>query len=352
MSLRQGFLILWLLLSCSGSVLEARPGNQEVGAFLVFPSVQTETFPGSGVPVETWLTIANAPSAAPGTGGGSMNIRARINFIDGTTCQACTFTVPISPDDSEIVVVQRDGMSTELRVLRTNQTRSCPAERGFVTVSIENDLGETLRENVLLGEQRIVDYTNGRSFTTEALALHASGGGNSDRDYAFDDVEYSRLSRFVAFDFVAPNAIAPTAFDAYLTLFTLGFVDGVSPITDCSITAFDDESNSFSDSVMFGCWTQVELGSLTPEFNYPDLGVPTEAESGWIQLDCQVDTDANLTPDANGAVHGVISQWAPLGTVLFGRPGGATLSLTSPAAWGRLGKQSVTTGDAVTLELE
>ncbi|MCP3981620.1 MAG: hypothetical protein GY716_20160 [bacterium] len=336
--------ILFLLVCVVASTVAGAAADlNEVAPFLVFPSVLTETYVGSGVPVETWLSVTNSAET---------DYTVRVTFIDGTSCQACDFTVSLVASDAEVIVVRDAGANTELTVLSTNQKHSCSATRGFVTVSLEDGMGNTLTDNVLLGEQKVIDYTNGRSFATEAIALQGING-DGDRIYEFDDVEYSKLPRVIALDLVAPNAGAPTEFDAYLTLFTLAFADGDPPLVDCSVTGYDEEENPFSSSVQFGCWTQVDVGAIDTEFYYPNLGaMPPGDDYGWLQLNCRVDADADPDFEIDGGVHGAIQQYAPTGTVLFERAQGSTLDVGAPISWGNAAQQSVTTGDALTLDLE
>jgi len=324
---------LVLVLAFGFAPAQAGIDINEVGAFLVYPGVATDR---SGV--ETFLTITNTSSDS---------VIAHVSFIDGETCYECDFDVPMSGLDTETLVVTRDGHVTHLLNLDTGASRTCAQKYGFVTVDVEDADHNVLTDNILLGEEVVVDYRNGWAFSVEALSIQGESGG-ADRRFGFDGSEYRKFPSVVGADFLAPDYDGPLSAD--LVLFTLAFDRQFPPLTDCSVIGFDAYENQFSNSFQFGCWTIIGLEDIDPEFAYPYLGANFDLnEHGWLQLTCTVfGTGTNGV--VNGGVHGAIAQIAEPGTVLRRNDGGPALA--NAAAWGRLLYQSGTVGDAMSLRLE
>jgi len=232
---------------------------------------------------------------------------------------------------------------------------SCPWEMGMIVVALQDEDGNTLSDNVLLGEEVVVDYTHGMAFSIPAIPFQG-GSNDGDRVYAFDDAEYAKMPRIVAADFLAPDF--DSANYAALTLFTLGFERQFPPLVDCSVIGFDANEHPFSGSFQFGCWSTWNLCDISPEFCYPNLGLfnndphhPISDTHGWLQLNCRVDTNPAAADgfEIDGGVHGSLVQVQWDGSSMAA---GSGANFGSAAAWGRLLYQSVTTGDAVELILE
>ncbi|MCP3934474.1 MAG: hypothetical protein GY708_03780 [Actinomycetia bacterium] len=209
-----------------------------------------------------------------------------------------------------------------------------------------------MTDNVLLGEEVLVDYDGGWALSVPAVTLQGQNGGNGDRSFGFDDVEYGKLPRIIATDFIAPNQ-SPGKIRAAVALFTLNFRRQFPPFVDCSVTGFDADENPFSRSLQFGCWDLFALSDISPEFEYPNLGLFAQADThGWMQLNCET-THGYTLAQANGGVHGAIMQrLGGQSTVRRNDPAAPTMPGGNQAGFGRLLYQSVTTGDAVTLDLE
>ncbi len=340
----------WLLLPLVlflGLAPSARAGSDmnEVGAFLVFPMVVG--LPGQ----ETYITITNA---------GGSGIIAHIAYINGDAdaadyCYECDFEIPLTANDTELLVVTQDAqggvvIQSEPDGFGTNAFElSCPHPYGMITVNIEDSQGNVVSDNVLLGEEVVVDYAAGYAYSIPAVTLQGRNGGNGDRTFQFDDIEFGKLPRIVAADFIAPDA-GSAPLNAQLALFTPGFERQFPPSVDCSVTGFDADENPFSRSFQFGCWTMIDLCDISPEFCHPNLGLFAQGDThGWLQLNCRVDQDDDGVYEANGGVHGAILQVGGTGAVI--RRNDAGPALPAQAAWARLLYQSITTGDAVSLTL-
>jgi hypothetical protein len=335
------------LLLASGATFAGSDLN-EVGALLVYPAIATLGTP-AGTNLETFVTITNA---------GSNPVVAHVSYINGDSedskyCYECDFEVPLSGNDTETLVVQYTANGIQIAAEDSPLQLSCPWKEGMMVVALEDGFGHTITDNVLLGEEVVVDYLAGSAFSIPAVPFQGGDGGNGDRTYAFDDNEYGKMPRIVAADFLAPKTTNPNG--ANLTLFTLDFDRQFPPNTDCSVTGYDANEHPFSASFQFGCWAATDLCEISPEFCYPNLGLYSGILAdthGWLQLNCKVDRDPWLANgfDAKGGVHGAIIQKQPIGSSMAA--GSGSIFVTGSAAWGRLLYQSVTTGDAVTLHLE
>jgi hypothetical protein len=322
----------------------------EVSAFLVYPGVAALYYaaPGStapGLEVETFLTVTNTSSNP---------IIAHVSFINGNQwdpryCYECDFDVPMSGLDTETLVLRVDPTTgvTLIENLDTGARRSCSQKVGFVTIDVEDFDHNVLTDNILLGSEVVVDYTNGAVASIPAIAVQGESG-NGDRLFTFDDVEYRKFPAVIGADFLAPDFDGPLS--AWLVLFTLAFDRQFPPLTDCSVIGFDAFEAQFSNSFQFGCWTIENLAHIDPEFSYPFLGdVFDYQEHGWFQLTCTVfGTGDNGVVD--GGVHGAIAQYAQSGAVLRREDAGPALG--GAAAWSRILFQSGTVGDAMSLRTE
>jgi hypothetical protein len=317
----------------------------EVGAFLVYPAIASFDFAGQAG-LETFVTITNA---------GSLPVVAHVSYINGDDssyqyCYECDFEIPLTGNDTETLVVTFSNGATRIVSEDSPLDMTCDWPYGMLVVALQNAAGATITDNVLLGEQVVVDYAKGAAFSIPAIPFQGGASGDGDRVYEFNDSEYGKMPRIVAADFLAPSISDPNS-GATLALFTLNFERQFPPLSDCSVTGFDAHEHPFSASFQFGCWGATDLCEISPEFCYPNLGLFSQDSHGWLQLNCRVDVNPGAADgfEAKGGVHGaIIQKQAALSTLAAGS--GATI--LSEAAWARLLYQSVTTGDAVTLHLE
>ena len=340
-------LALALLLAPAAS---AGTDLNEVGALLVYPTIIASSS-GHMARVETFATITNA---------GPDDVVAHVSYINGDAddsvnyCNECDFMIPLTGNDTETLVITNQGSGTHIQTEDLTIDVSCPWMVGMLVVALEDEDGNTLTDNVLLGEEVIVNYIDGSAVSIPAIPFQG-GAGNGDHVFDFDDVEYGKLPRIVAADYLAPN-IDNTG-NTLLSLFTLGFERRFPPLVDCSVTGWDAHENAVSASFQFGCWALTDICDISPEFCYPNLGLfnndphhPISDTHGWLQLNCRVDSNPLAADgfEADGGVHGAIIQRQNAGSTLAA---GSGAPFTSAARWGRLLYQSVTTGDDVSLIL-
>jgi hypothetical protein len=324
----------------------------EVGALLVYPVIITSP------DTETLVTITNA---------GPDPVLAHFNYINGDDgpdsvgyCRECNFQIDLTGNDTETLVVRQDGNSGTVLVAEdSGLSFSCPFPHGMLVVSQEDGTfapWNTLTDNTLLGEQVVVNYGAGSAYSIPAIPFQGKNPNDDFRNYSFDDSEYSKFPRVVAADFLAPRSDGTSSVG--LGLFTLGFERQFPPLTDCSVTGFDAGENPFSASFQFGCWAITDLCAVSPEFCHPDLGLfnndphhPVSDTHGWLQLNCRVDSNPAAADgfEANGGVHGAIIQYQSAASTM---PAGSGATIVTPASWGRLLYQSVTTGDPVMLKIQ
>ncbi|MCP3979814.1 MAG: hypothetical protein GY716_10870 [bacterium] len=337
---RLGLHVLTLLAILIGLPASASDLN-EVASLLVYPVIAAFDGQGAVGTTETFVTITNT---AP------WDLVAHASFINGDEtdadyCFECNFDIPLTGGDTETLVITQTPTGTNIGSLDATLSRSCAFQLGMLVVSLEDpDTGETVTDNVLFGEEIVVNYTQGYAFSIPAIPFQGIGG-NGDREFAFNDVEYRGFPRRVAADFLAPNhpQSGLPMFTAELVTFTLGFETQHPPLTDCRVNGFDAAENNFSNSFQFGCWTIRDLCDMDPEFCWPNLGLtPGISDThGWLAVDCDVD-------GADGGVHGSIIQIADPGADIDkdGNPFEAT---AGSMAWARTLYQSGTAGDATTL---
>ena len=356
MRVRSAFIsvsILALLLA-SGTG-QAGTDLNEVGAFLVYPVViafgddekEGGAAEGAGSAIETYLSVVHT---------GDTEVSAHVAFINGNEedldyCFECNYNLPLTPNDAELIVVHHTPFGFQIDTEDGTLQGACPHRYGMVTINLENPIGTVLTDNTLLGSSVYVDYSGGIAFSLPAIPFQGQNGGDGDRSFEFDGVEYGAFPRVVAADFIAPSIAGGSFLGAALALFTLGFEAEFPPFTHCEIEGFDAAENPFSRSFNFGCWTIRDLLELHPEFFYGNLGqqactylVDCDTH-GWFKLDCDVTEDGGI--EVEGGVHGAIIQVGSTGAVVCANDPNAP-GLASNAAWARLLYQSVTVGGDVT----
>jgi hypothetical protein len=332
----------------AGGGVFAGANQNEVAALLVYPAVIALDDVGSSW--ETYLTVINA---------GSSHVVSHIAFIDGDEagqdyCSECNFSFPLTPSDTEVLVVAHTPFGVTIEAEDGTLAVACPMRFGMVTLHAESPAGVVATDNVLVGQEVVVNYSLGFAYSLPAAAVQGGNGGDGDRRLQLDGTELARLPRIVGTDFLAPDLAGGIRAD--LVLFSLGFRSGRPPRVDCDVTGFDAAEHAFSRSFLTGCWSIADLCDVHPEFCYPNLGqfactpgVDCDTH-GWLLLDCRVDSEPNGSFEANGGVLGAIVQTAGAGARVR-RNDPSSPALPHAEAWGRLFHQSATTGHPVTLQL-
>jgi hypothetical protein len=366
---KAGIVGMLTILLFGAGLTQAGTDLNEVGAFLVYPLVAGFSFSPHwegdgyyGANIETFVTITNTST--------TKSIVAHISYINGEhgdyyECYECDFDLPLTPTDTEVLVVKYyEGLTTIESEDRT-VSRACDQKFGFIVASVEID-GQTVADNVLLGSEVVVEYSSGAALSIPAIPFQGSSN-NGDRIYNFaDGGEYKGFPRVVAADFLAPNWSydAPTLVGG-LALFTLDFERQFPPLVDCSVTGYDAAEHKFSRSLQFGCWTFKDLCDIDSEFCWPNLSAPpcdpyeTDLDDpfchthGWLQLNCKVRRNGEDPAGTwvDGGVHGALVQVAGPGAVIR-RNDEYAPELYGWAAWARLLYQSISNGGGTTLELE
>ena len=135
----------------------------EVGALLVYPNVVALGDSPDKRPlaeVETFVTITNA---------GPNDVNAHVSFINGeefvgngvvnsdawepnpTYCYECDFEIPLSGNDTETLVITVGQFGTHIVAEDLYLDMSCPWRYGMIVVALEDEDGNTISDNVLLG---------------------------------------------------------------------------------------------------------------------------------------------------------------------------------------------------------
>jgi hypothetical protein len=339
----------------------------EVGSLIVYSSIQSRDDADAADVVETFVTVTNAKE--DGT-------FVHMSYINGNSddtvryCYECDWDVYLTGFDTETLVFTPNGTWTNINNLDADyresepeepvfSSRTCPWFEGMLVAWAEEDTANPDEDNRLFGDEIVVNYSDGYAYSLSAHSIQSDDDPNGSRTFDFGD-EYTRFPRVVATNFLAPTLTgAPSA---ELVLFTLDFKRQHPPEADCSLVGYDANENSFTNSVIFGCWERIPLCAddsdpdslgLDPEFCFPNLGLDSFGDPhshGWLALSCEVDHDAEDDEQdwSDGNVHGAIVQRAIAGTELT--PDGTPLG--GAAAWARLLFQSVSKGDSGALTLE
>ena len=140
----------------------------------------------------------------------------------------------------------------------------------------------TLGENMLHGDETVLNLTNGTATQVGAIAIQGAGPNNGDRNLQFNNMEYTAFPSIVTGNFWAPNAFV----DPHLILFNANFTTGIPPETWCSINYVDAEENQFSKDFHFGCWADARLAEIAPGIQEAILGTA----NGFLWAECGAGT--------------------------------------------------------------
>lgn len=210
--------------------------------------------------------------------------------------------------------------------------------RGVFVVALENALGETTNQSAIVGHGTVVDFGQGWSYSIDAIpfrGLNPMAPGIADKDYVFDNNEYSMFPATLSTPFIAPTS---GGISADLVLFTLDGRMSVAPgpVAQLDILFYDDEETPTSAYYTFDCFAVVPLQDINPNFLRMLLG----SDVGYLYmtpLDGLVSDLAHdvLFGNGNGVrvtgVHGWLVQVLPDGADMV--EGGNTI--IGYGAWGR-----------------
>jgi hypothetical protein len=128
-----------------------------------------------------------------------------VSYINGnhwssTYCYECDFDLPLTGKDTETLVVRYGENGITIESEDRTVSRACPHKFGFITVNLEDpESGEILTDNVLLGEEVVVDYDQGLGFSLPAIPFQGKvpagspGEPTTERAFDFDDAQYGKL---------------------------------------------------------------------------------------------------------------------------------------------------------------
>jgi hypothetical protein len=339
-----GTVSLWV-----GTASASNLDLDEIGSLLVLPVITGGLTGGS----TTAVTVTNA--------GG--DVRLHLNVISGDSEDSwksqdfgCDVTASetvlfyFEPGDfgGSFVTYECDGDVTLRSPLY--------ARNGVMVVTTENpNTGDTINPNQIFGDSVVLDYRDSVAYSVGAIPFQgiAPGPGVGDRQYRFDNVEYTQFPSAVATNFIAPNL----SIDASLILFTLDGTTGRENTPEAGVTIrfYNDDEVQYSSSHFFDCFDIVDLAEIDERFKEDALG----SSAGHLILTPALVTYSNLAHDAQFStpptipgvrippVHGWLVQRTDAG--LVGGPAG-----NGDAAWGRTLFQSqlpviTSTGDVPVL---
>ncbi len=263
--------------------------SKEVGALLVYPeywATNPQEPGGDGSFMETHVTITNDKSTF---------VRAHVEIIGGDACDDCNFDLTLTGFQTTrlrlfraatltgqwVTFVQGGGVST-----------SCPERHGFVVAALEAPFEEprkTLGENMLHGDEVVVDIINGAASQVGAISVQGVGPNDGDRIYKFDNMEYAAFPSIVTTNFWRPEV----GVDPRLILFNVNFTTGVKPTTNCSLNYVDAFERVFSRSFSFDCWSDSRLLDIAPGFG------TISSQNGFLWAQCGAGTHGALMTSIN-----------------------------------------------------
>ncbi len=293
--------------------------SKEVGAVLIFPGFWATT------DTDTYLTFTNH---------GASSINAHVRLIGSSSCSGCHFDVLMAPRQTTRLLLDRDvGLGTTL-ISDVSSTggptllAACAEQTGFAVVIPEAPgvtPRQTLGDNVLLGDAVVMSSSANAASQFSAIVVQAAGLNDGDRILDFNGIEYTRFPSLTTGEFWAPN---PTV-DPRLVLFNVNFVEGAVPSTNCSMNYVNAQSDFFSTSFSFACWTDTRLADISPGLGEAALGTA----NGFLFLQCERGTHGALFTSVSGStalypypMQGSFAQ--TLGQSVTFASGSARLTLT------------------------
>jgi len=296
------------VLALGASVASAGINSKEVGAVLVYPEyyATNQNEPGTTSAMATYLTITNDKSS---------EVNAHIEVVGGVACDDCNFDLFLTGFQTKRLLLKRELVgSVWATVVYDSSPHSqtgtpvilgaCPETKGFVVAILEYaqdghvlEPRRTLGENMLHGDEIVVDYNTGAAAQVGAIAVQGVGPNSGGRWLRFDNQEYAAFPSIVTTDFWAPNAYV----DPKLILVNLDFnthrgPGDNPPSTACSMNFVNAEERVYSRNFGFGCWSDTRLLDISANFHEDILG----SANGFLWVQCSEGTHGALMTRLNG----------------------------------------------------
>jgi len=311
------FAMLGLVLALGVTASVAGINSKEVGAIVIYPEYYATDYrePSGNGPYDTqftYITITNDKSTP---------VNAHFEIIDGDACDDCNFDLPLTGFQTQRLILARVYVSGVWATVVANSSdillgptledvidetiiTACPGRKGFVIATLEAPGVEpraTLGENMLHGDEVVVNLSRGSAVQVGAIAVQGAGPNNGDRVYDFNSVEYKKFPSIVTANFWAPTL--GNTVDPRLVLFNVNFNtnDVLPPTTACSINYANAEEQIFSRSFNFDCWTDERLLTIAPGFHELALGTT----NGFLWVQCEEGTHGALYTQLNGPATSV-----------------------------------------------
>jgi hypothetical protein len=300
MRLLKALAIAGCALIIGATAAHAGINSKEVGALLIYPeywATNPEEDP-SVDRMDTYITITNDKSSF---------VRVHVEVIGAEACGDCNFDLTLTGFETTRLLFRREPLSTggpyATVIRRASSTfgpgsilHSCDESHGFVVVSLESfsEPRRTLGENMLHGDEVMVNITTGTASQVGAFAVQGVGMNDGDRNFRFDNMEYAAFPSIVTTNFWSPNTVVePT-----LVLFNVNFQTGTPPVTSCSLNYVDAFERMRSASFAFGCWTATPLLDIATGFHESVLG----SANGFLWAQCGAGTHGALLTTVTGPV--------------------------------------------------
>jgi len=277
--------------------------NEQVGAALAMPLV-------GGEKTRTYLTVTNV---------GPEDRILHFNVIDGKDWDVTDFDCAVTASETLLIHWEALGGGFQQLRMECNQAGRRPGQmasrvfgwsEGILFVTVEDEIGGrrmTETRNDLLGDFTIVDASAGFAVGASAIPFQGRNPlapGVTDRDYHFDNVEYSMFPSTLASNFIAPgdNQTLGQGVTADLILFTLDGRANIGSHAALDVVFFDDDETPTSAHYDFDCFSIVGLTDIDPNFEAGLLG----SDSGHFYMTAiDADQSSNVHDNKYGNGNGI-----------------------------------------------
>jgi len=245
----------------------------QVGAALALPLI-------GGPGVTTYNTVTNV---------GPEDRNLHFNVINANGWEVTDFDCPVTASETVLITYISTGPTASL-FLECNQASGQPSivSRVFSNMTsgilfIANETHEckdgscTTNANDLFGDTIIVDAQQAMAYSAGAIpfqGMDPMAAGVADRDYLFDNNEYSMFPATLATNFIAPgvNQSVGGVVTADLVLFVLDGRANIGSQAALDVVFYDDEETPTSAHYEIDCFEIVDLQTINPNFDAGLLG--------------------------------------------------------------------------------